>query len=121
MSKSDKHIKDLSDSFEEMFETAEAVKGESFTHMVGYMVNAQSLLKIMQLVAQESIEEGKYVLINEKHPMRAMIARILDQGVSMYGDALGLTMEQMQEAAKFAEAMRDKINHAEDLVEGEDE
>lgn len=119
--KEDKAIQDLSDAFDEMFETAEAVKGEQFAQFVGFLVNAQTIIKIMAIVAEESMEAGEYVLADEDHPMRQTITRILNQSIGMYGDAIGMSQELMDEAAIFAKAMHDKINHAEDSMEGEDD
>lgn len=116
-----KPLEELSDSFEEMFETAEAVKGEAFAKFVGFMVNAQTMVKIISMVCEESLDEGRYVLEDENHPMRKVINRILNQGIHMYAEALDLTEETMDEAVKFAEAMHNKINSAEDRMLKEDD
>lgn len=113
-------IEDLGDSFEEMFETMEAVKGEQFAQFVGFVLNSGTLIKIMSMVAHDSIEQGEYVLADENHPLRKMVAKILNQGANMYAEALGLPEDVLKEAVKMAEAMQDKISHAEDLASKDD-
>ena len=119
--KESKAINDLSESFEDMFETAEAVKGEAFAQFVGFLVNSQSIIKIIAMACEESIEEGSYVLADEKHPLRKTITRILNQSISMYGDALGLPEKELKEAVDFAMKMQEKIDQAEDALMDEEE
>ena len=109
-------IKDLSTAFEEMFETAQAVKGEHFTELVGMMVNASSLVKVIGIAVSESLEAGEYVLADPNNPIRKTITRILHQNLSMFASAAGLSDEDVKEAQKFAEHMQGKIDKAEDAM-----
>lgn len=121
MTKESKTLNDLSESFDDMFETAEAVKGEAFAQFVGFLVNSQSLIKIVSMACEESIEAGEYVLGDENHPLRKTISRILNQSISMYGDALGLAEDELKEAVTFAMKMQQKIDQAEDALEDEED
>ena len=80
-------IKNLTTSFEEMFETAQAVKGEHFTELVGMMVNASSLVKVIGIAVSDSLEAGEYVLADPNNPIRKTITRILHQNLSMFASA----------------------------------
>lgn len=113
-------IKNLTTAFEEMFETAEAVKGEHFTELVGMILNASSLVKIIGVAVSDSLEAGQYVLADVNNPIRKTITRILHQNLSMFASAAGLSEEDVAEAQKFAEEMQKKIDQAEDELEDEE-
>jgi adenylate cyclase len=112
-------IKNLSDAFADMFETAEAVKGERFAEMVGLILNTGSLVKVIGMAVHESMKTGEYILADTNNATRKTITRILNQHLSMFADAAGLSDEDVEEANRFAKEMQKKIDEAENAMGGE--
>jgi hypothetical protein len=118
MEKIPRELKELTIDLEDMMETAEAIQGEKFADLSGYVMNNRNLTELIAIAVQFSVEEGKNVLLDEEDPISDTIIKILSTNTNAYAMALGLSDEQIDEALKFIDAMSDKIQSTKQKMRG---
>ena len=116
-----KQVEDLVTDLEDMMETAEAVHGEQFANFAAYLMNSKSVMKLMAIAVDMSIEEGKSILANEKHPIVDAMTSLMASNAKRCAEAAKLTEEQMVEVFKFTSALAKKTTGVMNTLNKEEE
>jgi hypothetical protein len=121
MTEMPKQVEDLVTDLEDMMETAEAVHGEQFANFAAYLMNSKSVMKLMAIAVDMSIEEGKSILANEKHPIVDAMTSLMASNAKRCAEAAKLTEEQMVEVFKFTSALAKKTTGVMNTLNKEEE
>jgi hypothetical protein len=108
----EKQIKNLVTNLGEMMETAEAVHGEQFANFAAYLMNSKSIMKLMALAIDMSLEESKNMLLDNKNPIVDALTSLMASNAKRCAEAANLTEEQMKEVFKFTESLTKKTREA---------
>ena len=107
-------------TFDDMIESARAVRGEAFAKLVMQIINQKAIIKMVDVIAHMSAEAGETILADKDQPFTEMLAVILRQNISMMTDVLELNHEMLKEALEFADRLTDQgENIAKDMADKE--